>query len=153
MSEIMLIKTAGGALVPADPQAQEYIAKLKLGAAVKAKVTRQNNPAFHRKMMALINFGFEHWEPGVLTYKGVPVSKHFNQFRKEVTIMAGYYEAVTNFKGEVRLIAKSLAFGSMDQDEREAVYSAIINVLLAKVLKHYTRDKLDEVVERLLRFE
>lgn len=146
------MKTAGGALVPADPQAAEYIAKLKLGASVKGKFTKQNNPAFHRKMMALFNLGFDAFNPGALTYKGQVVEKSFDQFRHDITILAGYYETTITLRGEVRLVAKSLSFGSMEQDEREALYSAVINVLLAKVLTTYTRDDLDDVVNRLMAF-
>lgn len=146
------MKAAGGALVPADPQAVDYIAKMKLGGAVKAKITKHNNPAFHRKMFALFNLGFEAWEPGELEYRGEKVAKQFDQFRRDITILAGYYDTTISFRGDVRLMAKSLNFSSMGQDEREELYSAVINVLLAKVLTNYTRDDLDEVVERILQF-
>lgn len=152
MTDIVLMKTAGGALVPADPQAAEYIAKLKLGAGVRATIVRQNNLQFHRKFFALLNLGFEAWEPGELLYKGVPVAKQFDQFRKDIVILAGFYTSVVNFRGEVRLVAKSLSFASMPQEEREALYSAVINVLLSRVLTQYTREDLDNVVEQILGF-
>lgn len=152
MTDIVLMKTAGGALVPADPQAQEYIAKLKLGAGVRATIVRQNNIAFHRKFFALLNIGFEAWEPGELLYNGVTVAKQFDQFRKDIVILAGWYDGAINFKGEVRLTAKSLSFASMPQEEREALYSAVINVLLTRVLTQYTREDLDNVVEQILAF-
>lgn len=152
MTDIVLMKTAGGALVPADPQAAEYIAKLKLGAGVRATIVRQNNLQFHRKFFALLNLGFEAWEPGELLYNGVTVAKQFDQFRRDIVILAGYYESAINFKGEVRLTAKSLSFASMPQEEREALYSAVINVLLTRVLTQYTREDLDNVVEQILSF-
>ena len=153
MTDIVLMKTASGALVAADPQAAAYIAKLKLGAGVRATIVRQNNLQFHRKLMALFNVGFEAWDPGELLYHGVPVAKQFDQFRKDITVLAGYYDSVVNFKGEVRLVAKSLSFSSMPQEARESLYSAVINVLLSRVLTNYTRDDLDMVVEQILRFE
>lgn len=153
MTDIVLMKTAGGALIPADPQAAAYIAKLKLGAGVRATIVRQNNLQFHRKLMALFNLGFEAWEPGELLYKGIAVAKQFDQFRKDITILSGYADTVVNFKGEVRLVAKSLSFASMSQAEREDLYSAVINVILTRILTHYTRDDLDVVIENLLRFD
>ena len=48
MTAIVLTKTPNGALVPADPQAAEYIARLKLGAPVKAEVKRVRNYQFHK---------------------------------------------------------------------------------------------------------
>jgi hypothetical protein len=152
-TELILTKTAGGALAPANQQAVEYMAKLKTGATVTATVKRQRNPAFHRKMFALLNFAFDAWEPAAKEYKGQPVQKNFEQFRRDVTILAGYYETSYNLKGEVRLTPKSISFGSMDEDEFGQLYSAIINVILSRILTKYTRDDLDTVVENLLRFE
>lgn len=152
MAEIVLSKAANGALVPVDPQAAEYISKLKMGQGVKCKVTKVNNPAFHRKMMVLFNVAFEAWEPEVKEYKGQPVQKNFERFRKDLTILAGFYETTINLKGEIRLEAKSLSFENMEQDEREKVYSAVIDVVLAKVLTNYTRDDLDRVVEIVMQF-
>lgn len=152
MTEIILIKTPAGSLIPADPQAAEYIAKLKTGQGVKSRVTKVNNPAFHRKMMALFNLAFDAWEPKEKLYKGQKVQKQFDRFRKDVTIMAGFYETSYDLNGDVRLTAKSLAFDRMDQDEREAVYSAVINVVLAKIMTNYTRADLDSVIEQVLGF-
>lgn len=152
MKEIVLTKTASGALIPVDPQAVEFVNKLKLGAGITASVKRHNNPAFHRKMMALFQLGFEAWEPGELEYKGMIVRKEFERFRKDITILAGFYESSINLKGEVRLEAKSLNFSAMDQDEREKVYDAVIGVLLSRILKNYTRDDLDRVVDSVMQF-
>src|SRR5471030_315127 len=69
MTDIVLMKVAGGALAPVDQQAVNYITKLKLGAAVTATVRRHRNPAFHRKFFALLNLAFESWEPVDNTYK------------------------------------------------------------------------------------
>lgn len=152
MTEIILIKTPAGALIPADPQAAEYIAKLKTGQGVKSKVTKVNNPAFHRKMMALFNLAFDAWEPTVKTYRGEVVQKQFDRFRKDVTILAGFYDTSYDIDGNVRLTAKSLAFDRMDQHEREQVYSAVINVVLQRILKQYTRDDLERVLDQVLAF-
>jgi hypothetical protein len=152
MTDIVLMKAAGGALVPVDQQAVDYITKLKLGAAVTATVRRQRNPAFHRKFFALLNLAFESWEPVDNTYKGQQVSKNFEQFRNDVTVLAGHYEMAVTLKGETRLTAKSISFGSMSQEEFESLYSATVDVILARILKNYTRDDLDNVINQLLGF-
>lgn len=152
MTAIVLMKTPGGALVPADPQATEYIARLKLGAPVKAEVKRMRNYQFHKKLFALLNFAFENWEPSEATYKGQIVQKNFGQFRNDVTVLAGFGETTITLKGEVRIVAKSISFGSMSQDEFDALYSSVLNVILAKVLKNYDRDQLDAVLDRLADF-
>ena len=103
-------------------------------------------------MMALFNLGFESWEPEELEYKGEKVAKEFDQFRKDITILSGYYTTSINFKGDVRLTAKSLSFANMGPEEREEVYSAVINVILSRVLKKYTRDDLENVLNQVLGF-
>lgn len=152
MTEIVLIKTPGGALMPADPQASEYIAKLKLGAPVKAEVKRMRNYQFHKKLFALLNFAFEAWEPTEATYKGQKVAKNFNQFRNDVTVLAGYFETTMTLRGEVRVVAKSISFGSMSQDEFDGLYNEVVNVILAKILSTYSRDDLDNVIDQLMNF-
>jgi hypothetical protein len=152
MTEIVLLKTPSGALVPCDPQAAEYIAKLRLGTGVRVKVTKQRNVQFHRKFFALLNLAFEAWEPTQKEYKGTPIAKNFEQFRNDVTVLAGHYETSVTLKGEVRLTAKSISFGNMDADTFDALYSSVIDVVLARILTKYTRDDLDTVIENVLRF-
>lgn len=152
MTEILVTKTAGGGLAPADQQAADYIAKLKLGSVVKVKASRMRNPRFHRKFFALLNVAFDSWEPPAAMFKGERVQKNFEQFRNDVTVLAGYYETTVTLKGETRVVAKSISFGNMDQDEFDALYSATVNVILSRILTNYTRDDLDNVVEQILRF-
>jgi len=152
MAEITLMRTPQGYLVPADQQSADQIAKLKGGVGVKASFKKENNLQFHRKMFALANIGYDAWEPGSVEYKGQSIEKNFDQFREDITILAGFYTASTRLDGSIRLTAKSWSFASMNQVEREQLYSAIINVLLTRILTKYTRDDLDAQVENVLRF-
>ncbi len=152
MTDIALTKTANGALIPIDQQGMDYVAKMKLGGAVTASIKKLNNPDFHRKLFALFNLGFEAWEPTELEYKGEKVQKEFNQFRRDITVLAGYFDSAISFKGDVRLTAKSLNFNAMDHDEREKLYSAVINVILSRILTKYTRTDLDNVISQVLAF-
>jgi len=113
------------------------------------------NSKFHRKFFVLLTVGFEAWDPGRKhkTYKGMPVSKDFEVFRSDVTILAGHYEQTFNLRGEMILRAKSISFAAMDDDEFEQVYSSVANVLLETVLTKYAgREELDAVVERVIGF-
>ncbi len=157
MSDLVLMKAPGGYLVPCDEQSRETIAKWKLGQGVNAKVTKARDITRHRKFFAMLNLGFDAWEPPLPEvhadgYRGMPITKNFDRFRMEVLILAGFYTPVYSMKGEIRLEAKSMAFANMDQDEFERVYSAVADVLLQKILKTYTRDDLDRVIEELLGF-
>ncbi|ORJ47818.1 hypothetical protein B2M27_24005 [Kluyvera intermedia] len=64
MAQYSFIKSAGGVLIPATPDAQSFInSKVKLGAVLYADFKQARNPAFHRKFFALLNLGFDYWQP------------------------------------------------------------------------------------------
>lgn len=122
-------------------------------AAIEMKVPR--NSRFHRKFFVLLTVGFDAWEPSRKhkTYKGMAVAKQFEQFREDVTILAGWYEQTFGLDGRMKVRAKSISFANMEQDEFELLYSAVANVLLEKVLTGYAgRDDLDAVVEKIMVF-
>ena len=153
MSEIVLMKTSADVLIPYDEAAAEFVRKCKTGELLHSDYKRVRNYKFHRKYFALIKFAFDQWEPkGELTYKGEPVTKNMNRFRKDIAILSGFFETTVNLKGEVRLEAKSISFAQMDEIEFEQLYNTTINVVLSRILTRYTRKDLDEVVENLLRF-
>lgn len=62
--QLQLIKQSSGILIPATPETSEFLhSKCKLGAVLEADFRQLRNPAFHRKFFALLNLGFEYWEP------------------------------------------------------------------------------------------
>lgn len=153
MSEIVLMKSASDVLVPFDDAAAEFIHKCKTGELVHSDYKRVRNYRFHKKYFALIKFAFDQWEPkDNLQYLGQPVAKNLKRFRKDIAILSGFFETTVNLKGEIRLEAKSISFSQMDDIEFEELYQATISIVLARVLKNYTRADLDSVVESLLRF-
>jgi hypothetical protein len=153
LTEIVLMKVSN-ILVPHDEAAAAFIQKMKAGELTHADFKRVRNYKFHKKYFALLDFAFEQWEPsGELTYQGMPVAKNKERFRKDVAILAGFFESTVNLKGEVRLEAKSISFAQMDEIEFEALYSKTIDVVLQRILTTYTRDDLNAVVDELLRFD
>lgn len=150
--EIDFIVMPGKLLKPSLPHDVEVVEKWGLGEVVRADVRRPRNAKFHRKFMALMQAGFEAWEPDNLEYKGQTAQKNFDRFRKDVTIACGYYELVTNIKGEVRAEAKSIAFANMDEDEFSKLYNTAIDFLLQYVMKNYTREDVENVTRGILDF-
>lgn len=122
------------------------------GEIVKWEVVVPRNYQFHKKFFAMLNVGFEAWEPRHKTYKGQPVQKNFERFRKDVIIAAGFYDIVATSAGGIKHEAHSISFAQMDDLEFERLYSAVADVLLQGVLARYTRADLDAVVEKLMRF-
>jgi len=110
------------------------------------------NAKFHRKFFSMLNFAFDSWEPKRMrkTYKGREVAKNFERFRKDVLILAGFYDQTFDLKGNMKLEARSISFANMDDAEFEQVYSAVATVILEHVLTGYSgREELDRVVEQM----
>lgn len=64
MAQYSFIKSAGGLLVPATPDARNFLqSKVKFGAVLYADFKQSRNPAFHRKYFSLLNLGFHYWQP------------------------------------------------------------------------------------------
>lgn len=131
------------------------IKKLGEGELMKFTFKVIRNGKFHRRFFAMLNVGYDAWEPQRKhkSYKGIPVTKNFEQFREDVLILSGFYEQTFDLNGHMVLKAKSISFSNMCQDEFEKVYSAVCDVLLEKVLTTYKdRAELDQVIERLIGF-
>jgi hypothetical protein len=115
------------------------MAGLEVGECVRVAYVVPRNAKFHRKFFAMLNVGFDAWDPmrerKRNTYKGVVIAKNFEQFREDVTILAGYRECYFDLDGRMRVKAKSISFANMEQDEFERLYSAVADVLLELFLK------------------
>lgn len=156
-ADVILLKTPNGALAPADDEASALIGKIKAGQGVRATIRRARNVAFHRKAFALFKLAFDIWEPTVpLEYQGQPVEKDFDRFRKDITILSGFYKPVYNARGEVRLEAESLSFASMDEERFGKVFKAVLTVVWNRVLKtagYASEAEVERVVNELMRFD
>ena len=64
MAHLHLIKQSQGILIPATQETSEFLqSKCRLGAVLEADYKLVRNPAFHRRHFALLNLGFDYWEP------------------------------------------------------------------------------------------
>jgi len=143
---------SNGLLMPANDETREFISKKKLGAGISGEFKQVRNYNFLKKYMALMNIGFDAFEPSAAEYNGHPVEKNFDRFRHDITILAGYFTFTADINGDPKAIAKSISFGNMTEEEFGELYSKTIDVLLRKVLTNYSKDDLDSVVEQIVRF-
>lgn len=150
--EVLLIKTPQGSFVPLDEEQAEACRRFKVGSTIRADVAAMRNWKFHRKFFAMLDVGFDAWEPPEAEHRGLPVQKNRERFRSDCIVAAGFYTPVANINGDVRAEPKSIKFARMEQDEFEKVYSAVANVLLQKVLTNYSRQDLDDVVAQIVGF-
>jgi hypothetical protein len=152
MPEVYLTKTFAG-LVPCEENSRAWFAKLKPGEVVHAAFKRCRNYKFLKKYFALLNVGFENWEPGEVDSKHGKPEKNFDRFRADCTILAGYFETTIRLDGSVRIEPKSISFANMEEEEFEKLYSATINVFLKHVYgAGMSREEVDRIVNQYMEF-
>ncbi|WP_194206785.1 DUF1367 family protein [Superficieibacter sp. 1612_C1] len=89
MAQLQLIKQSSGILIPATPETSDILqSKIRLGAVLEADFRQLRNPAFHRRFFALLNLGFEYWEP-----TGGAISSN------ERKLVTGYAKFLASFSG------------------------------------------------------
>ena len=89
MAQLQLIKHSSNILIPATPETRDFLqSKCKLGAVLVADFKQVRNPAFHRRFFALLNLGFEYWEP-----TGGAISSN------ERRLVTGYAKYLASFGG------------------------------------------------------
>ena len=109
--KVDMIKQPGGLLNPASDMEAERLKKFKNGEHYQIDMKMTRNPKFHGKMFVFFEFCFQYWKSDREFQDEV---KQFDAFRKDLTCLAGFYDSFYNIKGEVRIEARSLSYGSMD---------------------------------------
>lgn len=157
MAEILLVKTPGGVLAPANEDEIEKLARIKSGATVKCSISEMRNGSFFRKWWLLAKFAYDVWSETAprATYKGEPVQHSFDRFRKDLVILTGRHRAVFNALGEMRLEADSISWAKMDEEAFSRMYSETINVILGKILNRpdITEERLRNHIDHLMSFD
>ncbi|MGB3254376.1 DUF1367 family protein [Buttiauxella gaviniae] len=131
--QIEMVKNAGGVFVPAFDSDLPRLTKFKNGEQYTAEIKLTRNPSFHRKVFAFFGFCFAHWAAENAGYDCSDEYTQKEEFRKNLTILAGFFDTVTTIKGELKVRAKSLAYANMEPDEFERCYSALINAAIKHV--------------------
>ena len=147
MTEVWLTPHQG-LMIPADEASADVIAELGPG-QYRAKLSKPRNVAFNRKFFALLHVAFEAWEPNHL---GEHVRASRERFRKDLLILAGYYESFAGIDGSIHLEPKSISFAAMDETEFQQLYNACVNVLLDRVMTTHSPEDIERAVNDILAF-
>ena len=148
-----LIKTSHG-LIPNSSESETWYNKIKIGAVVSVEASVMRNYKFHKKLFALLNLSFSYWNPGEISSEyGVP-AKSFDRFRKDLTILAGYYHTEIRIDGSVRVVADSVSFARMDNETFDKLYNSILTIVIDKisVLNTMTKEEVNDLVDKFLEF-
>jgi hypothetical protein len=158
MSELLLVRTSTGTLAPMDDEGAEWLRKRRVGSTVRGKFSEMRNGGFHRKFFKMLDFGYGIWAETKppMEYRGEKILPDREAFRERMIILAGFSRMVFTLDGQgFELKAKSIRWDRMEQDEFEALYSAVLNRLLSDVIGAggMTREQVDEAVDNLMRFD
>ena len=145
--KINVTKQAGGVLIPFDDESADSLHKFKTGELYQIDIKLTRNPAFLRKMMAFFKFCYDHFDENSV-YEFAPSAEQFDRFRKDLTILAGFYVETTRLNGDKRLEAESLAFASMTEERFEHCYNALIRA----ALEHIFRTTDDNTYNKLMSY-
>jgi len=132
--KINMIKTAGGNLWPMDDLDAEKLIKFKTGESYEIEIKLSRNPAFLRKVFAFFNFCFDHWD-GTKVHEHASPAQQFDTFRKDLTILAGFYTQRVRLDGSFRTEAESLSFGSMTEERFQECYTALTRAAMKHIFK------------------
>lgn len=156
MEDLNFYKHPGGSMSPAFTSDAESMERVKNG-LVKVKVVRPRNPDFHARFFAMLNFGFDYWNPMSVMVDGVAITpeKSFDRYRKDLLIIAGFRKVVVNLKNEVRYEAESISFANMDEDRFREVYRLVFGVLWDYVLSRVdgmSKEHAENTINQMLDF-
>jgi len=153
---VYLYKDKNGALYSRDEDSRGYIKRRKAGQVFKCTLVQEHNYDFHKKLMALfmcVHNNLPDPEPVKFMGKMITPNQTFDNTRKYLTVMAGYYDVNGYPNGTVRVEAKSLAYAKMTDEEKEKLYSDVIDAALKTLPKEWSSEKLNQVANEILRFD
>lgn len=151
------MKLSNGLFAADGEESQEAAARIKVGSVLRGEFRKMRNPLFHRKVMALFTLAYAtHEETGTpVLYRGERIRPTFDRTRKDLTILAGYYETSARLDGTVRVEAKSISFANMDELEFEQLFQRLIQVVLDRIYTgtNMSEERLRAAVDEVLRFD
>ena len=130
--KITMIKLPGGVLAPGSDIEEARMARFKNNCMHEIEIKQPRNPAFHGKVFSFFNYCFDYWKPpGEYSDR----AGQFDVFRKHLTCLSGYYESYYSINGDVRIEAKSISYGNMDQEEFEQFYHDLVQAAMKHIFK------------------
>lgn len=157
MKNIAMRRTERG-FEPWDEFAAEQIANYRIDTYCIVDIRQPRDAVFHRRAFALLQFGYQYWEPPAqILVDGVPieVTRDFDVYRRGVTIQAGYYDVFAAIDGSVQIEAKSIAYDKMEEGEFRQWFKAVKDVLWAQIfssIKTFTPQSFEQAVFEFMRF-
>jgi hypothetical protein len=140
--KINITKHPGGTLTPASEMDSFRLQRFTNGAEYPIEMKQPRNPLFHKKVMAFFRHCFAYWRSD---REFMNEGAQFDGFRNNLTVLAGYREEVYKIDGSIRVEAKSLSYGSMEQLEFEEFYQALIQAAMHNIFINGDKETYDQL--------
>lgn len=124
MSTIIILRHALGALRPTEALGEAALAEYAQGEEVKAEITRPRNLRFHKKYFALLTLLYPHQN----------IYPTPELFRAAVQCALGWGDAMTMLDGRIIMVARSIAFGKMDETEFGELMKRFFELAVTRIL-------------------
>lgn len=135
---LALFRKDAQSLRPASRDAEDLLAKIKLGQDVIVEVKRPRNLQHHRKFWALMQLVADNLE-------GTPA----DTLAEVVKLRTGHVDVVKTKRGIVE-IPKSISFAAMDQTAFEQFYDRAVAFILSDILPGLNKADLEREVEDVI---
>lgn len=137
----IVIQYQDHAFAPFDEESLELASTLDENSVWVTEIKPARNPKFHRYAFKMLH----------IMHDMIDTDYEFDPWRRNMTILAGYYKAhgTVNVHGipMARVEADSLSFESMEQDDFEKFFTAFHRAFEMKYHKDLTYDQLCEWAE------
>lgn len=118
----IVMRCSGKALVPTDAFGEEAMAKIN-GKEVLVWTKRARNPRHHRKAMAMIH----------LIFKNQSKFGTVDQLLTYLKLRTGHFDSYI-VDGKPVVVARSIAFDALGQDEFESLYDRLLDVVVTEIV-------------------
>lgn len=130
-----------GVFKAADYDSEEAVKKISEGETIACKSVDQRNARLHRKYFALIQLAWDNLPEKFDGYFGTR-----EDFRKELTKLAGFYNEYKDFHGNTVKQARSIAYRNMSQEDFEVLYTKTVD-LVCRLIGVEESEVMDQLLE------
>lgn len=140
----LFVQNTERGLVPLYPSDYDEKKKLLLGEQYLVDIKLLRDPVSLRRFMALIRMVHQNLPDDF------PVKfADFTSLRREITMLAGFYETHVNIHGELYRVPESIAFENMDETRFQELYRRCLDVVMQYFLPLNEREIERELIHFL----
>lgn len=135
--------------VPASEMDAEEFGRLAFGAIYTAEFRKMRNYEFHKKFFALLGIAFDNMADSVKEQCNIHT---MDGMLVHLKVTLGHYELMVAFDGTPIYEPKSISFAAMDQFEFEKFYSRTLDVVIGRYTVGMDRERMEQMVNRVMGF-